>query len=181
MLRVLISVVVVLAAAGLARAEERLTPNWMTIDADAKKVEMDVVAGFNPNNNNWNFNGYYEGNMTVVVPKGWRVAIGFSNRDANFPHSLVVIADPGGEDDLPPQAGREDVAISRAYSKSPIEGIFSNEQDTVAFTAAPAGDYLLYCGVPAHGLSGMWVYLTISAETEEPYVTIAEDAEAGRT
>jgi sulfocyanin len=180
MLKPLAAALLLIATPATA-AEEQLVPTWMTVDAGAHKVTMDVVAGFNPNNSNWNFNGYYEGNMTVVVPEGWRVAIGFSNRDANFPHSLVVIADPGSEDDLPAQAGREDVAISRAYSKSPIEGIFSNEQDTVAFTAAPAGDYLLYCGVPAHGLSGMWVNLTISAETEEPYVTIAEDAEAGRT
>jgi sulfocyanin len=139
---------------------------------------MDVVAGFNPNNNNWNFNGYYEGTLTVVVPEGWRVAIDFTNRDANYPHSLVVITDPG--DDLPEQAGRDEVAIKRAYSKSPIEGIFGNDQDTISFQAAPAGEYLLYCGVPAHGLSGMWVRLTISADAEQPYVTIAEGADAGR-
>jgi hypothetical protein len=40
----------------------------MTVDAGAHKVSMDVVAGFNPNNSNWNFNGYYDGEITVVVP-----------------------------------------------------------------------------------------------------------------
>jgi hypothetical protein len=44
----------------------------MTIDAGARKVARDVLAGFNPNNSSWNFNGYYAGNMTVVVPESWR-------------------------------------------------------------------------------------------------------------
>jgi sulfocyanin len=169
-----------LAALWPVRADEQVSPSWMTIDAGAKQVQMDVVAGFNPNNNNWNFNGYYEGGLSVVVSEGWRVRIEFSNRDANYPHSLVVTEDPGNEDEFPEQAGREDVAIKRAYSKSPIEGIFGDDGDTVSFTAAPAGDYLLYCGVPAHGLSGMWVRFEISADAEQPYVTIADDAEAGR-
>ncbi len=163
-----------------AQAEERLVPSWMTVDAGAKKVMMDIIAGYNPNNNNWNFNGYYEGSLTVVVPEGWKVEITFKNRDANYPHSLVVIEDPGNPDDYPEKAGREDVAIKRAYSKSPTEGIFGSDKDTIRFKAAPAGDYLFYCGVPAHGLSGMWVYFKISAEAESPYVTIAEGADEGR-
>lgn len=181
MLKELAAAVLLIASTGTVRAGEQIVPSWMTIDAGAKKVEMDVIAGFNPNNNNWNFNGYYEGSLTVVVPEGWRVQIEFTNRDANYPHSLVVIEDPGSEDELPEQAGREDVAIKRAYSKSPIEGIFSNDEDTISFAAAPAGDYLFYCGVPAHGLSGMWVYFKISADADQPYAIIAEGAEEGRT
>lgn len=180
MLRALICVVVVLAAAGPIRAEDRLTPSWMTIDARAKKVTMDVVAGFNPNNSNWNFNGYYEGDMTVVVPEGWSVRIDFTNRDGDVPHSLVVMGDPG-KDNLPLQAGREQVAFSRAYSKSPEQGISAGDSDIVSFTAKRAGDYLWFCGVPGHGQSGMWVYFQVSADADQPYITIGEGAEAGRT
>lgn len=179
-MRPLIAVVLWLATAASSWAAEPIVPSWMTIDAGARKVAMDVVAGFNPNNNNWNYNGYYEGDLTVVVPEGWRVEIHFTNHDANYPHSLVVIADPGSDGELPPQAGRDEVAIKRAYSKSPTDGIFGNDKDTVAFKATPAGDYLLYCGVPAHGLSGMWVHLTITADAAEPYVTIVEGADEGR-
>jgi Sulfocyanin (SoxE) domain len=81
--------------ASLSRAEERIVPSWMVIDVGAKRVQMDVVAGFNPNNSSWNFNGYYEGSITVVVPEGWRVEITLTNRDGDVPHSLVVMADPG--------------------------------------------------------------------------------------
>jgi hypothetical protein len=99
-----------------------MVPSWMVIDTGAKKVQMDVVAGFNPSNSNWSFNGYYEGGMTVVVPEGWRVEITLSNRDGDVPHSLVVMADPG-EAELPLQAGREQAAFARAYSRSPEQGI----------------------------------------------------------
>ena len=82
---------------------------------------MDVVAGFNPNNSNWNFNGYYDGDMTVVVPQGWRVEITLTNRDGDVPHSLVVMADPGA-DNLPLQAGREQAAFPARLLQEPGTG-----------------------------------------------------------
>ena len=56
---------------------------------------MDVIAGFNPNNSNWNYNGYHDGDLTVVLPLGWNVRMTFTNHDADVPHSLVVMADVG--------------------------------------------------------------------------------------
>lgn len=156
------------------------TPSWMTPDAAGQKVAMDVIAGFNPNNNAWNFNGYYEGNAIVVVPEGWRVQIDFTTRDANYPHSLVVIADPGSPDAFPEEAGREQVAISRAYSKSPIKGIFGDDSDRILFKASPAGDYLWFCGVHGHGLAGMWIHFKAAADAEAPHLLLATDAEPGR-
>jgi sulfocyanin len=163
-----------------ALAQQPVTPSWITPDAAGQKVAMDVIAGFNPNNNAWNFNGYYEGNATVVVPEGWRVQIDFTTRDANYPHSLVVIEDPGSPDAFPEEAGREQVAISRAYSKSPIEGIFGDDSDRILFEASPAGDYLWFCGVHGHGLAGMWIRFKITADAEAPHLLLAADAEPGR-
>jgi sulfocyanin len=178
-LRLLAMALVLLAAEAWA-AEERVVPSWMTVDAGAQKVTMDVVAGFNPNNSSWNFNGYYEGDMTVVVPEGWRVEITLSNGDGDVPHSLVVMADPG-QDNLPLQAGREQAAFARAYSKSPEQGISAGTQDTISFEADKTGDFLWFCGVPGHGQSGMWTRFTVGNGPEEPYVTIAAGVEEGRT
>jgi FtsP/CotA-like multicopper oxidase with cupredoxin domain len=161
-------------------AEERIVPSWMAVDAGAQKVEMDVVAGFNPNNSNWNFNGYYEGGMTVVVPEGWRVEITLGNRDGDVPHSLVVMADPGAGN-LPLQAGREQAVFPRAYSRSPEQGISAGDQDVVSFKADEVGEYLWFCGVPGHGQSGMWTRFAVRGDADAPYVLIAEDAEPGRT
>ena len=180
MSRLLIGLLLLLASPALIRAEERVTPSWMTVEAGAKQVAMDVVAGFNANNSSWNFNGYYGGNATVVVPGGWDVRITLTNRDGDVPHSLVVIDEPASPDDLPLQAGREQVAIPRAYSKSPEQGISAGDEDVVAFKTKQAGDYLWFCGVPGHGQSGMWIYFEVAADADAPYLTVAEGAEAGR-
>lgn len=177
-IRALVGVALMLITAWAA-AETRLTPSWMNIDGDRQTVEMEVVAGFNVNNNNWNYNGYHNGDMTVVVPVGWKVRIAFSSIDGNYPHSLVVIRDEGAPDNLPPQAGRDQVAISRAYSRDPLGGIY-NDKDTLRFTVKEAGDYLWFCGVPGHGQGGMWVYFKVDAEAEAPFVII-EDSADGRT
>jgi sulfocyanin len=161
-------------------AEERTVPTWMTVDAGAHKVTMDVVAGFNPNNSNWNFNGYYDGDMTVVIPEDWQVEITLTHRDGEVPHSLVVMADPGA-DNLPLQAGREQAAFPRAYSRSPEQGISAGDQDTISFKADQTGEFLWFCGVPGHGQSGMWMRVAVTGDTKTPYITITADAEPGRS
>jgi sulfocyanin len=168
-----------LIATSATAAEEQLVPTWMTVDTDAHRVTMDVVAGFNPNNSNWNFNGYYDGDMTVVVPEGWQVEITLIHRRDEVPHSLVVMADPGA-DNLPLQAGHEQAAFPRAYSRSPEQGISAGHQDTIAFKTNKAGDFLWFCGVLGHGQSGMWTRFTVTGDAETPYITITADAKPGR-
>ena len=180
MWKALIAVGLLLVGAGPSFAEEQLVPSWMTVDAGAQKVTMDVVAGFNPNNSSWNLNGEYEGGMTVVVPEGWRVEIALSNHDGDVPHSLVVMADPG-PDHLPLQAGREQAAFPRAYSKSPEQGISAGDHDTISFKADETGDFLWFCGVPGHGQSGMWIRFKVINGVEAPHVMIDPGAEPGRT
>jgi sulfocyanin len=171
--------VLVVGAHGAAAAGQRLVPSWMTVDAGAKSVVMDVVAGFNANNSSWNYNGYHDGDMTVVLPLGWSVRINLTNHDGDVPHSMVVMADPGSND-LPLEAGREQAAFARAYSKSPEQGISAGDHDVIAFKAKKAGKYLWICGVPGHAQSGMWVHLEVTPDAEAPYLRIAKGAEPGR-
>jgi sulfocyanin len=160
-------------------AEQHVVPSWMTIDADAKSVAMDVVAGFNPNNSNWNYNGYHDGDMTVVVPLGWNVRMTFTNHDSDVPHSLVVMTDAGPAN-LPFKAGHEQAAFPRAYTKSPEQGLSAGDHDVIIFKAKQAGKFLWLCGVPGHAQSGMWTHLEISADAATPYLRIAKGAEPGR-
>ena len=80
---------------------------------------------------------------------------------ASVPHSLVVLADPG-TDNLPLQAGREQAAFPRAYSRSPEQGIPAGDHDTIAFQTNEIGDFLWFCGVPGHGQSGMWTRFVVT-------------------
>jgi sulfocyanin len=155
------------------------TPSWMKNDVSAKHVALDIVAGFNANNGALNYNGYFTGDMTVVVPVGWTVDIHFKNNDAMLPHSLVVTKSfPPGH--FPDHAGVEDIAIPRAYTDNPDQGIPSPRTDTLTFTATTAGDYDFLCGVPGHGQAGMWTKLVVDPTAKAPYVMLSPKAEPGR-
>jgi sulfocyanin len=169
-----------LGAVGARAEDARLTPSWMKPDAAAKRVALDIVAGFNANNGALNFNGYFTGDMTVVVPIGWTVVIAFKNNDAMLPHSLLVTK-PYAKDDFPVQAGLAEVAIARAYTNNPEQGIPSPKTDTVSFLAKSAGEYYLFCGAPGHGQGGMWTKLTVDDAATVPYVTLEPNAEPGRS
>ena len=69
----------------------------------------------------------------------------------------------------------------RAYSQSPEKGISAGDGDTISFKTNKTGDFLWFCGVPGHGQSGMWIRFVVTGDAASPYVTIAPDAEPGRT
>jgi len=143
--------------AGWAAAATKL-PSW---------VKVDAAHGAN---GTLNFNAYANGQMTVVVPAGWRVHIDFVNTGAGaLPHSLEVIrAVPASK--IPPQAIPP--AIPRAESRLLVAGIPPQQTDSFDFTAQLAGQYLWFCGVPAHGTQGMWDRLIVSASAKVPSVTV---------
>jgi sulfocyanin len=167
------------AAFPAGRADESLTPSWMQVDAAAKSVRIDLVAGWNANDGALNFNGYFKGSATIKIPVGWKVDVKFSNHDGMLPHSMLVTK-PYGEDHIPEQAGADQVAINKAYSRDPTTGIMSNQQDDVPFTASDPGQFWLICGVTGHALQGMWVKLDIEPNLAQPAITIAPAAEPGR-
>jgi sulfocyanin len=166
----------------IARApaqEKHETPSWMQVDASAKLVKLDIIAGFNANNGALNFNGYYTGDMTVTVPLAWTVEITFHNHDGMLPHSLLVTK-PYPLDQMPDLGSVNEVAIPRAYTVNPEQGIFAPKSDTLRFRATPAGRYYFFCGAPGHGKAGMWTRFAIDPSATAPYVTVAPGAETGR-
>lgn len=169
---------ILLASAGHAD-DRRVSPAWMKADAAAKRVTFDIIAGFNANNGALNFNGYFTGDATIVVPTGWTVALEFKNNDAMLPHSLLVTK-PYGPDQFPDLAGVNDVAIPRAYTDNPEEGIPAPKTDKVEFAAKNPGEYYFFCGAPLHGKGGMWIKFKVDAAAARPYVSIAQGAEPGR-
>jgi sulfocyanin len=159
--------------------QTRVVPGWMKVDAAAKHVRLDIVAGFNANNGALNFNGYFTGDLTIVVPVGWTVDIHFKNNDAMLPHSLVVTkAYPQGQ--FPQQAGVDAVAIPRAYTDNPDQGLPSPKTDTVEFVAQTPGHYDFLCGVPGHAQGGMWTGFTVDPAATAPYAVVATGADDGR-
>src|SRR5437899_8461741 len=149
--------------AGWAAAATKL-PSWVKVDAAHRTVSLKITAADGGANGTLNFNLYANGQMTVTVPAGWRVHIDFVNSGAGaLPHSLEVIREitPVPPQGIPP-------AIPNAATRNLVPGIPPMEKDTVDFTAAPAGRYLWFCGVPAHGIQGMWDRFVVSATATAP-------------
>jgi len=149
-------------AAQSAPAAAGDTTTFMTVDAAAKKVSIRLYASYGSANGGMNFNGGSRGDQTITVPLGWSVHIDFQNKDA-IPHSAILLPD---HMPLPMQPDRP--AIARAYTKDLTSGIPTDGTDTMDFTAQPAGKYLIVCGVPGHGPSGMYIKFVVSAGATAP-------------
>ena len=156
----------------LASAQRQpVDPHWLSVDASAKTARFQLIAGLTGTNGALNFNGFADGGLTLVIPVGWTVEMDFFNHDGMLPHSAIVVAAK-----LPMQAAPSDPAIPRAFTVKMSEGLPPLGKDTMRFTAAPAGDYFIVCGVPGHAAAGMWIRLQISSTVTAPTMSAAAPA-----
>jgi sulfocyanin len=125
-------------------------------DAASNTVTFALSAGV------FNFNGYSNGRATLTVPPKSNVVMNFSQDDGT-PHSAVIIED---KDPMPTMADQP--AIPRAYTNKATEGLPQGATDVIRFTAPDSGSYRIFCGVPGHGLSGMWIHFKVDPSAKEP-------------
>ncbi len=150
-------------------AAQSIDSKWMAFDTATKRVTFALTAGLTPFNGALNFNGFRDGELTLVVPAGWTVVVNFTNHDGMLPHSAEVILDDG---QTPLRAG--DPAIQRAYTKDLETGVPAGDgKDVMRFTAAPTGNYRFYCAVPGHGAAGMWVRLKVDGGVTTPRMVLS--------
>lgn len=129
-------------------------------------AELDVWAGYGGANGAWNFDGYYEGNATIVVPLGWRVRITYQTLDANVPHSAGVVVP---ERPIPIDGSEVEIAFRGAASPSFVSGLPSTRPPVrFTFRADRAGRFWLFCGVPGHARNGMWIWFEVSEGISAP-------------
>ncbi|MFL5574860.1 MAG: sulfocyanin-like copper-binding protein [Gemmatimonadaceae bacterium] len=136
---------------------------FMSYDAANKSVDLSVIAAFDHTMGGFNFNGGSNGAHVITVPVGWSVSMDVKNVDA-IPHSAIVIRQ---QKPLPNAPDSPD--IPRAYTSHVNDGLPPvNGEDQVNFRASKAGDYWIYCGVPGHGPSGMYISFIVSADATAP-------------
>ncbi|HZI22685.1 MAG TPA: sulfocyanin-like copper-binding protein [Gemmatimonadales bacterium] len=152
-----------LCLAGAPLAGRDIDPAWLSVDAGAKTLRFQLIAGLTGLNGALNFNGFRDGGLTLVIPEGWRVELDFRNHDGMLPHSAEIIT-PVTPLPVQPVAP----AIARAFTLRLEQGLVSEATDTIRFVAQPAGEYLISCGVPGHGASGMWIRMRVSATATAP-------------
>lgn len=155
------------APAAAAPAGTLQTPDWYQVDNAAQTVTLDIVAGSTNKGNYWNYNGYTNGEVTVVVPVGYTVTINYSNQDPNMAHSIGVDARTSGF----PAAFPADYqpVFEGAISQNPMDmanATLTGESEVVTFVASEAGSYSLACYVPGHAVVGMWIGFEVSGSGE---------------
>jgi Sulfocyanin (SoxE) domain len=126
-------------------------------DAASKTATFQLIGG----PSGFQYNGYSSGGATLTLPPNANVVINFINKDGT-PHSAEVIP---GEGTLPNQA--VDAAIPRAYTNQVLQGLPQEGTDVMKFTVPASGTYRIFCGVPGHGLSGMWIWMKIDPAAKQ--------------
>lgn len=143
---------------------------WLTVDSASKTATFQLTSGLTQLNGGLNFNGFNDGKLTLTVPAGWNVVIRFKNQDPNLTHSAEVVDTakpmPAGPVDPP--------AFPHAMSTKLMTGLAAGDSDTFKFVANKPGSYMIFCGVPGHGLAGMWLQLKVSPTEKRP--TLASTA-----
>jgi sulfocyanin SoxE-like protein len=129
---------------------------WLKFDAASNTVTFELIAG------PFTFNGFSSGGGTLTVPSKANMVINFANKDGT-PHSAEVIS---GEGPIPNAA--VDPAIPRAYTNKVLEGLPQEATDVMRFTVPESGTYRIFCGVPGHGLSGMWIWFKVDPAAKAP-------------
>ena len=163
--------VVLLATQGVAAQNASAAPqidcNWLTVDSTTRTATFHLTSGLTQLNGGLNFNGFNDGKLTLTVPAGWNVVIRFKNQDPNLPHSAEVVDTakpmPAGPVDPP--------AFPHAMTGRLMLGLASGDADSIKFVANKAGSYMIFCGVPGHGLAGMWLRLKVSPAEKRPTLT----------
>ena len=131
---------------------------YLKYDAATNTVTFQLIGG----PRGFQFNGYVSGGATLTLPPKANVVMNFINKDGT-PHSAVVIP---GEGPLPNADG--DPAIPRAYTNQLIQGLAQEASDVMRFQAPDKGTYRIFCGVPGHGLSGMWIWMKVDPAAKVP-------------
>jgi hypothetical protein len=144
------------AAAPAAPADAPAQAKWLSYDAATNTVTFELIAG------PFTFNGYRNGEGTLSVPPKANMVINFVNKDGT-PHSAIVIS---GDGPIPNSA--DTPAIPRAYTNKALEGLPQEATDVMRFPVPESGSYRIFCGVPGHGLSGMWIWLKIDPAAKTP-------------
>ena len=153
--------------------QTRVDSTWLKFDPAAKTARFELIAGLTGLNGALNFNGFRDGGLTLVIPVGWKAEIAFTNHDGMLPHSAEVISP---QTPLPGQPVSP--AIPRAFTLNLATGLPPQGTDVMRFAAQPAGEYLIFCGVPGHGASGMWIRLRVSSTAHTPALLTTPSTDA---
>jgi FtsP/CotA-like multicopper oxidase with cupredoxin domain len=124
---------------------------FLHVEAKQRTALVQLVAGYNGENNGFNFDGYGRGELTITVPRGWRVRVTCTNR-GGMNHSCAVVRGPMT---ITP-------AFRGATIPNPVRGLPPGSTATFSFVASRLGAFRFACLVPGHEEARMWDVLVVA-------------------
>ncbi|HZQ89137.1 MAG TPA: sulfocyanin-like copper-binding protein [Gaiellaceae bacterium] len=121
---------------------------FLHVDAKQRTALVTLIAGYNGENNGFNFDGYGRGEMFVTVPRGWRVRVTCTNH-GGLNHSCAVVKGP--------------MTITPAFRGAATPILPSGATTHFSFVASRVGSYRIACLVPGHEEARMWDVLEVTA------------------
>jgi hypothetical protein len=120
---------------------------FLRVDAAHRTAIVTLVAGYNDENNGFNFDGYGRGELMITVPRGWRVRITCTNR-GSLNHSCAVVRGP--------------MTVTPAFRGAATPILLPGSTARFSFAASRVGSYRLACLVPGHEEARMWDVLDVT-------------------
>jgi FtsP/CotA-like multicopper oxidase with cupredoxin domain len=120
---------------------------FLHVDAKQRTAVVTLIAGYNGENNGFNFDGYGRGELMVAVPRGWRVRVTCTNRGA-LNHSCAVVPGP--------------MTVTPSFRGAATPILPPGSTARFSFVASRAGSYRLACLVPGHEEARMWDVLEVT-------------------
>lgn len=130
-----------------------VSSKFFTANTSNKTATLTLIAGYNSaNDQGFNFDGGYDGDMTVTIPVGYKVTVNFKN-NASIPHSAAIIGPTG--------TGQTGPIIPGATTPNPVQGTAPGGTATFSFTPTTPGPYRIACLFPGHLQIGMYIDLKV--------------------
>lgn len=127
---------------------------FMQIDRPGRAVVLTLIGGYPVTDYQFNFNGYSNGQLQVVVPVGWTLTVQCSNR-GTVRNSCAVVKD------------RSSGPVDPAWATpEPLTGLAPGASASFSFTPTSPGSYRIASLVQGHEASGMWTRLTVTPAGE---------------
>ena len=120
---------------------------FLHVDAAQRTAIVTLYAGYNGENNGFNFDGYGRGELLFSIPRGWRVRVTCTNRGAII-HSCAVVPGP--------------MTITPSFRGAATPLLPPGATARFSFVASRVGSYRFACLVPGHEEARMWDVLVVT-------------------
>lgn len=120
---------------------------FLHVEAKQRTALVTLVAGYDGENNGFNFDGYGRGELILSIPRGWRVRVTCTNRGA-LDHSCAVVPGP--------------MTVTPSFRGAATPILPPGSSTKFSFVASRVGTFRIACLVAGHEEARMYDVLEVT-------------------